>query len=249
MTSFVLFIPLEIVDELLCFAAVFQVEVKLDYQSDTQLVSSGRPPNLKKVGFIVGVASCKGGSGKSTVSLCLALMLRKSGAKVGLLDADIYGPSLPTLLQMESARVRFAAEDDTDSEDDGGKKYIRPPSRSQEPTQDRKGRMAMRRTRIQYEDISSEGPSRVGSVGAPKVAAKPEADPSMLPIVVSGIKCMSYGFIAKEADQVRLQIPGRTCRHSSLVPHCVPFSPHAAQASNTARGTESEILLCLGCAD
>ena len=58
---------------------------------------------MSTVKNIIGVASGKGGVGKSTVSLNLALALSKSGAKVGLLDADIYGPSIPLMLGMKDS--------------------------------------------------------------------------------------------------------------------------------------------------
>ena len=60
---------------------------------------------MKTVKNIIGVASGKGGVGKSTVSLNLGLALAKEGAKVGLLDADIYGPSIPLMLGLKDGSM------------------------------------------------------------------------------------------------------------------------------------------------
>ncbi|MED5519244.1 MAG: P-loop NTPase, partial [Pseudomonadota bacterium] len=57
-----------------------------------------RAPLLPDVGAIIAVASGKGGVGKSTVACNLALGLARLGLSVGLLDADIYGPSLPRMM-------------------------------------------------------------------------------------------------------------------------------------------------------
>lgn len=57
-------------------------------------------PVLSEVKHIIAVASGKGGVGKSTVAVNLAAALARSGAKVGLMDTDIYGPSIPTMFDL-----------------------------------------------------------------------------------------------------------------------------------------------------
>ena len=62
---------------------------------------------LPHVKNIIAVGSGKGGVGKSTVSINLALTLQQMGMKVGLIDADLYGPSIPTMLGLRGQRPRI----------------------------------------------------------------------------------------------------------------------------------------------
>lgn len=66
--------------------------------------------NLKNIGNIVLVLSGKGGVGKSSVAVNLAAGLAARGLRVGLLDVDIHGPSVPKLLGIESARLAASDE-------------------------------------------------------------------------------------------------------------------------------------------
>jgi len=68
------------------------------------------PLNLPGVKNVVAVGAGKGGVGKSTVAVLAAVGLAREGAKVGLLDADVYGPSIPKMLGIENEKPLLAGE-------------------------------------------------------------------------------------------------------------------------------------------
>jgi len=70
---------------------------------------------LREVSHIIGIASGKGGVGKSTVTVNLAVALARLGYKVGVADADVYGPSIPTMTATEDVTIEMYGEDENDN--------------------------------------------------------------------------------------------------------------------------------------
>jgi ATP-binding protein involved in chromosome partitioning len=82
-------------------------QVKVDVTAETpQQKSLPNKQSVPGVKNIVAISSGKGGVGKSTVAVNVAVALAQMGAKVGLLDADIYGPNAPTMLGLTNAQVK-----------------------------------------------------------------------------------------------------------------------------------------------
>ncbi len=97
---------------------VKDVEISFGAQVRTNKVGAGQTDLLPTVKNVVLVASGKGGVGKSTVATNLAVALKRHGAATGLLDADIYGPSIPILMGVRGGPEQISV--------DGGSKLAPP---------------------------------------------------------------------------------------------------------------------------
>ena len=88
--------------------AVVKVNIKVETPSNPNEIKGKAIPGISN---IIAVASGKGGVGKSTVTANLAVTLAKMGFKVGILDADIYGPSMPIMFDVENEKPISVAVD------------------------------------------------------------------------------------------------------------------------------------------
>ena len=117
--------PLKEVIRKRCVDAIhedFGTDVKITVDMDADVTTQRQAgPVLPGVRNIIAIASGKGGVGKSTVTSNLALALAQNGARVGLIDADISGPSIPTMFGVEDENPHVVVVD--------GKNYLVPVER------------------------------------------------------------------------------------------------------------------------
>jgi ATP-binding protein involved in chromosome partitioning len=107
--------PLQEIIKKACIEAIHTkvaADLEVSIQLTTQVTSTRtHDPVLPQVKNIIAIASGKGGVGKSTVAVNVAVALAQRGAQVGLLDADIFGPSIPIMLGCEQEKPKIMQQE------------------------------------------------------------------------------------------------------------------------------------------
>jgi len=93
---------LQVIHEKVYAKAKIKINTKVEAPKKVAAISKGQL--LPGIDSIIAISSGKGGVGKSTITANIAVTLAQMGCKVGVLDADIYGPSIPTMFDIEGAR-------------------------------------------------------------------------------------------------------------------------------------------------
>lgn len=99
----------EIEEKLMSIEGIKKVHIQFTSRKRSG-VSVPQQNNLSNIQSVLAISACKGGVGKSTIASFFARALQRSGFKVGLMDLDIYGPSLPTLMNRPHADVAMIDE-------------------------------------------------------------------------------------------------------------------------------------------